>query len=488
MTVKRNLAVVLIIVLAVGGLFAAMKKQAPKKAPPTTAQIWAQNGIPVQTAVVTRGDMEQTVEVTGDINALDKVTLSAKIAGRVAQVNAREGDTVSRGQTIIVLDQQDLLSNLVSARGGLETAVAKLSQAKTNATVTKIQTDAAIDSAQAQLESAKSRLAVVKNPSRSQERMVAENSVAEAKANLDRALSDYKRNQSLVKQGAISQSSFEVVETQYKVVQTQYKSATERLSMIKEGGRSEEVQQAEAQVSVAQEALRTAKAGASQNMLRKEDIRQAQAALAQAKAAVAIAGQQLSYSYIKSPISGVLSSRTTEPGQVVSAGQALAEAVNLGSIYFKGDVSEKGFADIRTGQNVSVKIDAIPDMVFKGALAEIYPSGSTQNRNFPVRIAIRESSSRIRPGMFARGDIVTGTAKGVILVPKDAIDERKGTQSVFTLESNKTVARHIVSVVRENPNYVQVQMPTDLQPGDVVVTQGRQNLQQGSRVQAAGNN
>ena len=120
MTVKRNLAVVLIIVIVVGGLVLAMKKQAPRKPPPTTQQIWESNGFPVQTAVIKRGDMEQTVEVTGDLNALDKVTLSAKIAGRVAQVNAREGDRVPRGQTIVVLDQQDLLSNLISARGGLK--------------------------------------------------------------------------------------------------------------------------------------------------------------------------------------------------------------------------------------------------------------------------------------------------------------------------------------------------------------------------------
>lgn len=480
---KKALLVVLIIVAVLGGLRLAMNRRAPKKAPPTTRQVWAKDGIPVQTAMITRGDMEQTIEVTGDINALDKVTLSAKIPGRVAQVNAREGDRVSRGQTIVVLDQQDLLSNLISARGGLETATARLSQAKTNATVTKIQTDAAIEQAQAQLESARARLAVVKNPSRSQERMVAENNVAEAKANLDRAESDYKRNKSLVTQGAISQSSFEVVETQYKVVQTQYKSATERLSMIQEGGRSEEVQQAEAQVSVANETLKTAKAGASQNLLRKEDIRQAQAALEQARAMVAIAEQQLSYSYIKSPISGVVSSRSTESGQVVSAGQALAEIVNLGSLYFKGDVSENGFAGIRPGQNVRVKIDAIPDAVFAGTLAEIYPSGSTLSRNFPVRITIRQGGQGVRPGMFARGEIVTGVAKDIILVPKDAIDERKGTQSVFTVGPTKIATRHIVSVIRENPGYVQVQTPTDLQPGDVVVTGGRQNLQQGSKVQ-----
>lgn len=479
---KRRIAVVLIIALVIVGLFAAMRKNAPSNPPPTTEELWAEKGIPVKTSVIVRGNMEQSVEVTGDINALDKVALSAKIPGRIAQVNVREGDRVNQGQTIVVLDQQDLQSNLTSARGGLETAIARLSQAKTNAKVTKIQTDAAIAQAQAQLDSANARLTVVKNPARSQELMVAENSVAEAKANLDRVTSDYKRNKSLLDQGAISQSSFELVEAQYKVAQTQYKSAAERLSLIKEGGRSEDVRQAEAQVSVAREALRTAQAGAAQNMLRKEDIKQAEAGLSQAKAAVALAEQQLSYSYVKSSISGVVSSRSSEPGQVVPAGQPLAEVVNLGSLYLKGNVSEKVFAQLQVGQNVLVKIDAIPNMTFRGTLSEVYPASSTASRNFPVRIAIKDAGSRIRPGMFARGTIVTGTSNDVLLVPKEAIDDRKGTQSVFAVGNNNTVSRHIVSVIRENRDYVQIQMSNGLKPGDVVVTEGRQNLQQGLKV------
>lgn len=478
---KRNIILALIIVLVIAGLFAAMKKNAPQKPPPTAEEIWQQSGIPVKTTVLTRGDMEQTVEVTGDIQALDKAVLSSKISGRVAQVNVREGDRVVKGQTIVVLDQQDLQSNLVAARGGLEAAVARLSQAKTSLKVTKIQTDAAITQAKAQLDSANARLAVVKNPARSQDRMVAENSVAEAKANLDRATSDYNRNKNLLKQGAISQSSFEIVETQYKIAQTQHKSATERLSLIKEGGRSEDVSQAESQVAVAQEALRAAQANEAQNMLRKEDIKQAEAALSQAKASVALAEQQLSYSYIKSPISGVVAVRSIDPGQVVSPGQMLAEVVDLSSLYLKGNVSEKVFAELRNGQNVKVRIDALPNTTLQGTVVEIYPASSLTSRNFPVRIAIREGGSKIRPGMFARGSIVTGTLKDILLVSKDAIDNRKGTQSVFAIKDN-TATRHIVNVIRENRHYVQIQTPTKLEAGDTVVTEGRQNLQQGAKV------
>jgi RND family efflux transporter MFP subunit len=157
--------------------------------------------------------------------------------------------------------------------------------------------------------------------------------------------------------------------------------------------------------------------------------------------------------------------------------------VNLGSLYFKGDVSEKDLISISKGQRVKVGIDAIPGTQFEGSVAEIYPAGSTTSRNFCVRIAVAQSGNQIKPGMFARGNIITGISRNAILIPKDAIDERKGTQSVFTVSADKTVKRHIVNVIRENRFYVEVQAPTDLQVGDIVVTQGRQNLQGGGKVQ-----
>jgi membrane fusion protein (multidrug efflux system) len=133
-----------------------------------------------------------------------------------------------------------------------------------------------------------------------------------------------------------------------------------------------------------------------------------------------------------------------------------------------------------------VQIDAFPNVPFEGSVVELYPSGSAASRNFTARISIAKGSSHIKPGMFARGMIVTGTAHNTLLIPKDAIDERKGTQSVFTLSTDKTVKRHIVEVIRENQNYVEIRMPTDLKVRDTVITQGRQNLQEGTKVQITG--
>jgi len=477
---KKRLIGIVVLILVLGGLFTAMALRKPKAPPPTSQEIWASEGIPVETGVVIRGDMEQTVEITGDINALTKVTLSAKVPGRLARVTVREGDSVSPGMTVAVLDQADALSNLKQAEAGLQAAKTRLSQAVTNAKVTRIQTDAGIEQAKASLESAEARLAVVKKPSRSQEEMVAENAVASAQANLENAEANYKRHQQLLKEGAISQASFDVVKTQYTLAQSEHKSALQRLSLLKEGGRREDVEAAQAQVSVAREQLRTAKANAAQNLLREEDIRQASAAVRQAEAGVALARQQLSYTVVKSTISGKVASRPVDPGQVVAAGQPIVDVVNLGSVYFKGEVSEKELGAVRIGQPVRVRIDAVRGRTFRGVVDKMYPSGSLVSRNFPVQIRIDKAGSEIMPGMFARGEIVTGLDTNVVLVPKDAIADRRGTKVVFTVEAKNEAKRHDVTVVRENAHYVEISAGDGLDAGDVVVTAGRQNLQDGS--------
>ena len=479
---RRTVIFILIVVIILGGLFAASRARRPKPPPPTTREIWAKAGVPVETASVRIGDMPRTVEITGDINALVKATLSAKIPGRIAQVFAREGDRVSAGSIVAVLDQRDAVSNLQQAQAALDAARTRLSQALTNAKVTRIQTDAAIEQAKSSLQAAEARLAVVKKPARTQEELVAENNVASAKANLDNAEAAYKRHEQLLKEGAISQSAFDAVKAAYLVAQAQYKSAQQQLSLVKEGGRKEDVSQAEAQVALAREQLRTAKANAAQNLVREEDVKQARAAVRQAEAALALAKQQLSYTYVKSPIAGELASRLAEPGQVVGAGQPIAEVVNLASVYFKGEISEKELAGIRKGRPVDVRIDALGPEIFRGRVDEIYPTASAQSRNFPVRIRIDKTNLMIRPGMFARGSIITGVDRDVLLVPKDAVEDRRGAKMVFVLKPDNTVRRCDIVVVKENRDVVEVAPACGLKPGDVVVTRGRQNLQDGSLV------
>lgn len=480
---KKYIIVPIIFVVIIAALLGAAHIRKPKQPAATTQEIWIDSGVPVQTSRVTSGDMNEVVQITGDLSALNSAVISPKISGRLTSISIREGDHVSQGQVVAVLDQGDALSNVEAMQASLESARARLAQAVTNAEVTKTQTQIAIEQAQANVNSALARSEVVKKPSRSQDRMVAENRMNSAKANMDKAEADFKRNDRLLKRGAISESAFDIVKTQYIIAQSDYKSTQDQLSLIDEGGRQEDISSANSQVDVAKGQLRDARSNAAMNKVKAKDIFAAKAGVQQAQAALDTARRGLEYTYVKSPISGVVSARASDPGQVVSPGQTLANIVDLGSLYLKAEISEKYLSTVRNGQSVGVNVDAVPGKVFQGRVTEIYPSGSTLNRNFFARISISGTDTSLKPGMSANGEILTGTARKVLLVSKDAIDERKGIQSVFTVASGKTAKRHQVTVVREDRDFSQIGTPNDLEIGDMVVTEGHNNLQDGTTVE-----
>ncbi|MFQ3548808.1 MAG: efflux RND transporter periplasmic adaptor subunit [Armatimonadota bacterium] len=476
---KKVLILVLIIAAIMSFFYARANKLKPAKPQPTKTELWEQNGVPVVLENIIKGDMEHTIEVTGNIQALDKVELSAKIGGKVAKVNFREGDTVKAGDVVIVLDQEDARSQLEQAKAGLRAAEAMLSQAKTSLNVVKIQTDAGVKQAEAGVKSAEARLEVVKNPARSQELQSAKNEVASAKASYDVSKLNYDRQKKLLEEGAISQAMFDITKAEFASAETRYNNAKEMLSMLTEGGRREDVLSAENALRAAKEDLRTAKARQAEVLLRNEDVKSAQAGVESAKAAVKLAQQQLSYTYVKSPITGKLSMRNTEPGQVIGAGMPLGEVVALNTVYFEGELSEKELLNVKNGNKVKVKIDAITGRTFDAYVDTIFPTGSISSRNFPVRIIIEDNSYIIKPGMFARGNILASIEKDVMLVPKDAIELRQGSNMVFRKKDNKA-ERIDVKIIAQNAKWVQIEQPTKLKIGDRVVTRGKQAVEDGS--------
>ncbi len=160
--------------------------------------------------------------------------------------------------------------------------------------MTKTQTQADIDQAQANVDADEARLTMAKKPSRSQEVLVAQNAVDSAKANLDHAEANYQRYEGLYKRGAVSAVDFDTMKTQYQVTQATYKSAQEQLSLLQEGGRVEDITTAQSALNVAHTQCQQAKANAmAKNRLCEEDIASAQSALLQAQAAIEVANEQV---------------------------------------------------------------------------------------------------------------------------------------------------------------------------------------------------
>lgn len=492
MRLKAIIIILIVAILAGLTILGTIRQRKPKV--PTQSEIRARMGVPVTVAELTFGPISETLGITGNLEALTSLTLSAKAPGRIASVLVHEGDRVLAGQTLVVMDRTEAESQVRSAQAAVSAADARLSQAITTAQAQEKQSRAMIAQAQAGLKIAESRLDIVRKGARTQERLVARNAVSTAKANLNNANANYNRYKTLHEQGAVSAQTLETFKTQYDIAKAQHDSAVQQLSLIEEGARSEDIQAAEGQVSEAREALRMARANAAQIDVRWEDVKGARAAVSQAQAALAAARQQLQYTGITTTISGVTASRMAEPGQTASPGVPLMTVVDLSTVYFDANVSEKDFRRVRVGQKVDVTVDAFPSQQFSGYVAKILPVASAQSRDFTVQVRIHNTGGRLRPGMFARGGVRLGAARTALLAPTSAVVERHGDKVLFTIRRSATAkgkaegyiaVLHTVRTGVETTEVVEILPPTELSPGQEVVVSGQRSLRDGTEVYLA---
>ncbi len=471
----KKIGSIVVIILLVVGLLWASKVRNQLKPVPSKAEIHAEFGVPVTLGKMTRGSIDQKIDVVGDLAALSTVTLSSKVQGKVVYVAGRPGDPVSKGQVVIRLDPADAISQVKQAEAGLRSAKARLSQAITALKVQQTQSSAMIEQAKAQLASAESQLDIVKKPARSQQEAIAESQVASAKAALRTAESSLNRVKILFKQGAISEQQLDVAQAEYDVAKSAYESAQQNLSLVKEGSRAEEIRSAEQAVKQARENLRMAIANASQVEMRREDVRSAEAGVAQAQANLDYARQQLAYCTLTAPESGIISKRMVEPGETANPGVPLINIVDLRTVYFEAQISEKVLKKINPNQSVDVRVDAFPEKVFSGKVAAIFPTASSKSRNIAVRITLPNPNGELRPGMFARGAVNVGSIQNALLAPAEAVEERYGEKIIFTVRNRKAVL-HKIDTGASTDRVVQVIEPATVSEGDLVVLTGHQNL------------
>jgi RND family efflux transporter MFP subunit len=499
----------------------------PAGAPPGAAQA-ASMGAVVTVEPVKRGPISKTVDVTGSLVALQDVVVGTKLAGRLAAVYLHEGDPVSAGQTVAVMDSTDTQAQLQSAQANLQAAITReqqaratlmqarsgltqaknaLANARTTLQWTEKTTANAVSTARSGVDTAKERLSVVKQGAREQERRQAEEQVRSAKANYEKARSDLKRYQALFREQAISQSQLDEKEAVAEATQAAYNSAQQALSLVREGARPEDIRQAEIAVQTAQVALDRAQADRDQVVMRRQDvenmkagiataeanvksaeagIRSAQAGVSQAQAAVRIAQDALSNTYVKSPISGYVAERRAEPGQQLGGGGAVMRVVNPSSVYFQAVLSESQFSQVRLGQTASVTVDALPGVKLTGRVTRVLPVASSA-RSFNIRIDI-PSDRRMRPQMFARGSVLIDTHQDATLVPKDAVifDPANNRTRIFVAQGGTKAVERSVRTGYSNPEFVEI--ISGVNSGEKVITAGQTTLQNGDaiRVQTSG--
>ncbi len=159
-------------------------------------------------------------------------------------------------------------------------------------------------------------------------------------------------------------------------------------------------------------------------------VQQARSRAAAAKASLERAEENLRYTTIRAPITGIVLTRNTEVGDAVSSilnlGSAATLIMTLGdvsSVYIKGEVDEADIGKAELGQTVRTKVESYPNESFAGVVKRIAPMGKEQNNvtTFEVRVSISNTDQKLRANMTANAEIVLEEHKDVLLIPEAAL-------------------------------------------------------------------
>lgn len=300
-------------------------------------------------------------QIDGDISPV-----VSRVGGYVDTILFEDNQHVEAGQVLIKLDSRDfeirLEQALASQRGASATVGVSQSQISS--------TSASSSTARANVEAAKVRF---------------------WKAN-----KDYARYANLVKEGAVTQQQFDQAKAERDASKATLEAAEDQFKA------------ASAQVGTTRSQLQVSNTGVDQK-----------------QSDVDYARLQLSYTVIKAPVSGIISRKSVQKGQLVQAGQTLFSIVNDNSTYVTANFKETQLNNLHEGEKVNVVVDAYPDEKVEG---EIYnfspatgakfsllpPDNATGNyvkvvQRVPVKIKIKankELLAKLRPGMSVKASVL----------------------------------------------------------------------------------
>ncbi|MGE5489644.1 MAG: efflux RND transporter periplasmic adaptor subunit [bacterium] len=211
-------------------------------------------------------------------------------------------------------------------------------------------------------------------------------------------------------------------------------------------------------------------------------VKLAEAQLEQARSQLAHAKKMLADSVVRSPIAGIIDRKLVSEGTYVEPPTAVFSVVDNSRLELEAMVATADLAELRAGQRVVFTVNTFRDTKFEGRVIEINPAVQADTRSVKVRIAVNNSSGKLRAGMFAQGEAITGVVREAILIPSEAAyrDDRSSTSSyVFAVEDGKAVRRDI-RIGRERDSMLEI--VEGLKPGDLVVAQQSIELAEGVRV------
>lgn len=201
-----------------------------------------------------------------------------------------------------------------------------------------------------------------------------------------------------------------------------------------------------------------------------------------AQASAELATARLSKLELRAPFSGIVGLRSVSIGDYVKDGQDIVNLEEIDPLKVDFRVPEKYLKQVNTGQSLQISLDAFPDRIYDGRIYAINPLVDTNGRAIVIRAHVKNSESRLRPGMFARVRLLLDEKSDALVVPEQALMPQGDDQYVFKVVDGRA-QRVKVGIGQRRDGRVEIVQ--GLQAGELIVTAGQPKIRDGVAVAVA---
>jgi len=208
-------------------------------------------------------------------------------------------------------------------------------------------------------------------------------------------------------------------------------------------------------------------------------VNQQLAVLEQQRAALNLAKKAVTDTVVRSPINGAVKEKHASRGSYLIVNGRIVTLVKIDPLRLRADIPEYAAASVRTGQTMTLTVEALPDRTFTGRVVRIGASLSEQTRALTIEAEVANPNNVLRPGMFAKSKLITTKDAPAVMVPRKAVQITAGLNKVYVIENGRASERIVKTGASDGD---MIEIVDGVKSGDIVATSNLDKLQEGSAV------
>ena len=335
-------------------------------------------------------DNPNRLHISGNIE-LTQVDIAFKVTGKLVELNVDEGALVKKGMVIARIDREQMERQRTRDSAVVDSAESQFKQMETAIAYQRETLESDVALRKAELRAAQAKLDELLAGSRPQDIQQARAAVADARAQHEQAKLDWDRAQELYKNDDISKAQYDQFRTRLESSTALLRQAEERLAMVVEGPRKEEIESARAQVERAAAAVRFSEANRLELKRKEEELTARRAEINRSRAQVAITDTQINDMLVVSPIDGVVLAKSAEVGEVLAAGTTVVSIGDIDHPWLRGYINEPDLGRIKLGDTAQITTDSFPGKTYPGRISFI----ASEAEFTPKQIQTREERVKL---------------------------------------------------------------------------------------------